>query len=99
MEVPPATLKTTQRPKTSPNGSRSADELVEQAHTEADAVLKALGSRANGLSTAEVEACARKFGPNAIAREKKMSVGQRLLDNVKNPLVILLTALGVISFL
>jgi Mg2+-importing ATPase len=99
MEVPPATLKTPQRPKTSPNGSRSADELVEQAHTEADAVLKALGSRANGLSTAEVEACARKFGPNAIAREKKMSVGQRLLDNVKNPLVILLTALGVISFL
>jgi Mg2+-importing ATPase len=99
MEIPPATLKTPQRPKTSPNGSRSADELVEQAHTEADAVLKALGSRANGLSTAEVEACARKFGPNAIAREKKMSVGQRLLDNVKNPLVILLTALGVISFL
>jgi P-type Mg2+ transporter len=62
-------------------------------------VLQALGSRLTGLNAGEVETRARQFGPNQIAREHKVSVGRRLLDNVKNPLVILLTALGVISFI
>jgi Mg2+-importing ATPase len=40
-----------------------------------------------------------QYGPNEIAREKRQSALMRLLDNVKNPLVILLTALGVLSYL
>jgi len=88
----------TQTPKLHPNGAHASAELMPLARAEADAVLAALGSRADGLSPAEVEARVRTFGPNDIAREKKISLGRRLLDNVKNPLVILLTALGVISF-
>ena len=38
-------------------------------------------------------------GTNEVAREKHPSVWKRLLDNVKNPLVILLTGLGILSYL
>lgn len=40
-----------------------------------------------------------QYGFNEIAREEHPSALIRLLRNVKNPLVILLTALGVLSFL
>jgi P-type Mg2+ transporter len=101
MESSPPAPKSAQalKPKAHENGAHEAAELVQQAQAEGETVLKSLGSSANGLSAAEVQACARKFGPNAIAREKKLSIGRRLLDNVKNPLVVLLSALGVISFL
>src|SRR5574337_1728213 len=101
MESSPPTPKSAQalKPKARENGAHEAAELVQQAQAEGETVLKSLGSSANGLSAAEVQACARKFGPNAIAREKKLSIGRRLLDNVKNPLVVLLSALGVISFI
>ena len=60
---------------------------------------RSLGSRSEGLSQAEADARLKQVGPNEIAREKRPSPLTRLLDNVKNPLVILLLALGVISFL
>jgi Mg2+-importing ATPase len=62
-------------------------------------VLQELESRAEGLSQAESGSRLKKYGPNEIAREKHQSSLVRLLSNVKNPLVLLLTALGVLSFL
>jgi Mg2+-importing ATPase len=53
----------------------------------------------DGLSQAEADLRLRQYGPNEIAREKRQSVLMRLLSNVKNPLVLLLTALGLLSFL
>ena len=50
-----------------------------------------------GLSQAEADARLKQVGPNEIAREKRPSPVRRLLDNVKNPLVILPVALGVLS--
>ncbi|OIQ76232.1 magnesium-transporting ATPase, P-type 1 [mine drainage metagenome] len=41
----------------------------------------------------------KQYGLNTIAREQRLSVLMRLLGNVKNPLVLLLVALGVLSFL
>ena len=41
----------------------------------------------------------KQVGPNEIAREKSKSALTRLVGNIKDPLVILLVALGVISFL
>src|SRR5579859_983476 len=78
---------------------RAADELVDKAHSDGEAVLAALGTRLTGLSGDEVATRQAQYGPNQIAREHKTSFARRLLDNVKNPLVILLTALGIISFL
>ena len=81
---------------TKPNVS---DHLLETAHQETDAVLTALESQSGGLSAAEAEARLKRYGQNEIAREKRQSPLARLLDNLKNPLVILLTALGVLSYL
>jgi Mg2+-importing ATPase len=74
-------------------------ELLEKAHADADAVLKELGSQLGGLSEAEADARLKQVGTNEIAREKRQSALMRLLGNVKNPLVLLLLALGVLSFL
>ena len=83
-------------------GQRDAhfsDELLEKARADTATVLQELASRSEGLSQAEADARLKQVGPNEIAREKRQSPLMRLLDNVKNPLVILLVALGVISFL
>jgi len=73
--------------------------LLEKARTDADVLLKELESRLIGLSAAEADARLKKFGTNEIAREKRQSILMRLFDNLKNPLVLLLSALGVLSYL
>ena len=61
--------------------------------------FRTLASRVEGLSQAEADARLKQVGPNEIAREKRQSLLRRLLDNVRNPLVILLAALGMLSYL
>jgi Mg2+-importing ATPase len=73
--------------------------VLEAARADADAVLDRLGSQASGLSDAESGLRLERVGMNQIAREKRQSALVRLLTNVKNPLVLLLVALGVLSFL
>lgn len=74
-------------------------ELLQKAHADNDVVLKELESRLDGLSQAQADSRLKLYGLNEIAREKRQSPLMRLLNNVRNPLVILLTVLGVISFL
>ena len=74
-------------------------ELLEKARAEPDAVLKELGSQLGGLSQGEADSRLKQAGMNEIAREKRQSVLVRLLRNVKNPLVLLLMSLGVLSYL
>ena len=76
-----------------------SDQLIEKAREDSDAVLKELESQLTGLSAAEAESRIKLYGLNEIAREKHQSPLMRLVDNVKNPLVILLTALGILSYL
>ena len=81
-----------------PTEMQISDQLVRLAHADADKGLSALESGVDGLSTAEAALRLKKYGPNEIAQEKKKNVLVRLLDNVKNPLVILLTVLAAVSF-
>ena len=81
------------------NQAPFSDQLLEKARVDVDTALKELESRLSGLSAAEVEARLKRDGLNEIAREKRPSPLMRLWDNVKNPLVILLIALGVLSYL
>jgi Mg2+-importing ATPase len=74
-------------------------QLLEKARAENDVVLTELGSRIDGLSPAEADDRLKEFGPNEIAREKGRSAWMRLLDNFRNPLVLLLVALAVLSYL
>jgi Mg2+-importing ATPase len=81
------------------NGGSYSVELLEKARADTDTVLKELGSQLVGLSESEASTRLKHVGTNEIAREKHQSALMRLLSNVKNPLVLLLLALAVLSFL
>jgi Mg2+-importing ATPase len=81
------------------NGAHYSVQLLEKARADTDTVLKELGSQLGGLSEAEADSRLKQVGTNEIAREKRQSALMRLFGNIKNPLVLLLLALGIISFL
>ena len=81
------------------NGVQGSSGLLEQARADAGSVLESLGSQLAGLSEAEAGSRLKQVGTNEIAREKRQSALMRLLSNIKNPLVLLLVALGVLSYL
>lgn len=81
------------------HGKPLSAQLLEKAQAETEAVLKELGSQLSGLSAGEAESRLKQVGRNEIARERRQSVLRRLLGNVRNPLVLLLLALGLLSFL
>jgi P-type Mg2+ transporter len=98
MGLPNNKLNNTGNP-TGANKPKVSNQLLEMARKEPDAVLKELESRLSGWSAAEADAFIKRYGLNEIAREKHQSPLMRLLDNIKNPLVILLMSLGVLSYL
>ena len=101
MKSPKTTLDPSRRPisLTGGNKAHAADHLLELARADTDAVLKELKSQLNGLSQAEADSRRKQYGPNEIARERRQSALRRLWGSLRNPLVILLLALGVISYL
>ena len=80
-------------------GTAISAQLSAQARTDVAALLRELASRPEGLRPEEAEARLKKAGPNEIAREKHPSLLARLGNNVKNPLILLLMALGGLSYL
>jgi len=98
MELPKNTLKES-GDLAGRNKNRVSDQLLEKARMDTSSALKDLESRLSGLSAAEVDARSKRYGLNEIAREKRRTPLLRLWDNVKNPLVILLITLGVLSYL
>jgi len=101
MEKSNKTLNASQHPVTL-SGEKSSQysvQLLEKARADTDTVLKELGSQLGGLSEAEADSRLKQVGTNEIAREKRQSALMRLLSNIKNPLVLLLLALGVLSYL
>ncbi len=85
-----------------PVGGKDAhisDQLLGIGRADAATVLQQLASRLDGLTQVEADARLTQYGLNTIAREQRLSGLMRLLGNIKNPLVLLLVALGVLSFL
>jgi Mg2+-importing ATPase len=81
------------------NGIQVSKLLVESARQDASAVLEKLNTTPNGLSADEIETRLERYGFNEMAKEKRQTWLMRLVDNVKNPLVILLSVLGLVSYL
>ncbi|MDO8589247.1 MAG: magnesium-translocating P-type ATPase [Armatimonadota bacterium] len=101
MDLPTTTTSPAHVPA-NPTGEKGAvvsDQVLEKSRADIETVLQELESRLDGLSQGEADSRLKQYGLNAIAREKCQSALMRLLSNVKNPLVLLLTALGVLSFL
>jgi len=76
-----------------------SEQLLAKARMDTGAALEDLGSRLSGLGAEEVAARIQRYGWNEIAREKRQTSLMRLWGNVRNPLNILLIALGVLSYL
>ena len=99
MEISKKTPAIASVPVPGGKGTQYSVELLEKARADTDTVLKELGSQLNGLSETEADSRLKQVGTNEIAREKHKSPLMRLLGNIKNPLVLLLSALGVLSYL
>ena len=82
----------------SSNQQRTSDLTREAARKESAEVLQMLGTSLSGLTEEEAAARLAQYGPNQIAHEKKQSWLQRLYVAARNPLVILLTVLAILSF-
>lgn len=80
------------------SGNIQADALLvavaTASHSEA---LQRLGTRPDGLSPNEARRRLQTLGPNEVAREKEAGWCLRLGNALRNPLVILLSALAAIS--
>ena len=79
-------------------GSRVSDFVRDAAGKEGAEVLQLLGTTAAGLSEEEAAARLEKHGLNEVAHEKQQSWLYRLYIAARNPLVILLTVLAILSF-
>ncbi len=77
---------------------KASDFVHDAAVEEASAVLQRLGTSLSGLSEEEASARLEKYGPNEVAHERQQSWLYRLYIAARNPLVILLTILAIISF-
>lgn len=78
---------------------RVSPAVLDAARKGGEEVLRDLHTSLDGLSEAEAEERGRTAGPNEVAQERKQGWLVRVLKIVRNPLVILLTALSAISFL
>ena len=74
-------------------------DLAEVAALAPEAVCTRLGAMPEGLSPAEVAARLKRFGPNRIAREERLSVLAELWRKAKTPLNLMLLVLAAVSWL
>ncbi len=81
-----------------PNGQRTADLVRAAATRETAEILQRLGTTPAGLSEDEAAERLEVFGPNEVAHERKHEWLHRLWVAVRNPLVILLTVLAILSY-
>ena len=84
--------------KTKHQNIHVAPAVLEAARKDGEALLRDLRTSLAGLTQAEAEERARAVGLNEIAQERKQGWPIRFLRIIRNPLVILLTTLSVVSF-
>jgi Mg2+-importing ATPase len=77
---------------------RATDPIHDAATKEAADVLQRLGTSATGLTEDEAAARLEQHGPNEVGQESRHEWLHRLWVAVRNPLVILLTVLSILSY-
>ncbi len=80
------------------NGQRANDLLRDAATGDTADVLRRLNTSLAGLSESEAAERLEEFGPNEVAQERRHEWLHRLWVAVRNPLVILLTILAILTF-
>jgi Mg2+-importing ATPase len=72
--------------------------VVESAALDVAAVYARLVTRPTGLTTAEAAGRLAEYGPNVLAKDRRVGLGRLLWNAVINPLVLLLLVLAGVSF-
>ena len=81
-----------------PEGQQTADLMRDAAAGEISEILQRLNTSPAGLTEEEAAERLEVFGPNEVGQEKKHEWLHRLWVAVRNPLVILLTVLAILTF-
>ena len=81
-----------------PNGDRTAELVHAAATRDVAEILQRLKASPNGLTEQEAAERLEVFGANEVAYEKKENWLSRLWVAARNPLVILLTVLAILSY-
>jgi Mg2+-importing ATPase len=81
-----------------PNGDRTAELVHDAATKDVAETLQRLKTSPNGLTDEEAADLLEVFGANEVAYEKKENWLSRLWVAARNPLVILLTVLAILSY-
>ena len=84
-------------PPQHPHAYPGEAEIAEAARSEAGQVLAKLGTRSEGLSESEAASRLEQYGPNVVVREMRRLPLTLLWSSVRNPLVVLLSALAIIA--
>jgi len=79
-------------------GIQVSPQLIDAARSECQDALRKLETSPSGLSETEVETRREKYGLNEAVHEVRHGWLWRLMTSLRNPLVILLSALAAISF-
>jgi len=77
---------------------KNSNAVHDAAMQESSAVLQQLNTSPSGLNETEAAARLEQYGPNEVAQEKQHGWLRRLWVAVRNPLVILLAVLVIITF-
>ncbi len=78
--------------------SASTQRLIEASRLQPNDVYGMMSTQSSGLSQEEIEKRIEEHGFNEVAQEKKHDAWARFFDSIRNPLVILLSALAAVSF-
>src|SRR6516162_8350637 len=78
--------------------AQSPSKLDEAAYASANEVFELLGTSDAGFSEDEAATRLEEYGPNEVAYEKKDNWLERLWVAARNPLVVLLTVLAILSY-
>ena len=98
LETTPFPSGKSSTPKSAGKNIQVSTAVLDAARKDIDEVLSDLQTSLDGLTQAEAEQRAAQTGPNEVAQEKKQGWPVRLLQIIRNPLVILLAILSAVSF-
>lgn len=78
---------------------KDIDLLLKIAHLSIPEVYSDLNSNDAGLSAEEIEDRIQRYGKNSIARQKTVEWYWLLISNFKNPFILVLLVIGIVSYL
>jgi Mg2+-importing ATPase len=84
--------------KKNPGAVKVAPQLERSAHVPQEEVLRLAETQNAGLTEAEATDRLERYGPNEVGQEKQHGWAWRLWLAIRNPLVILLSVLAIITF-